>query len=572
MLVALVPLVWQSVVVLREGFFWQDDFRYVIRTVDVPLSLDVLFTDYNGHLMPGQFLLVWLVTAIAPLNFTVAAVPVLVLHGVAMAMFWRLLTRLFGSRWVLLIPFAAFTFSPLILVSTRWWAFALQLIPMLVAVIGAIDAQVRHVLTGRNRDLVYSLLWVFAGMLFWQKALVVVPVLFAVTAMLAPEPPRVRWALRNHWRSLAAHAGLLVVLAIGYAVLNTTDVSGRPTAAIDWLRLTKRMLSDTLVPGLFGGPWDVGIEGETAWAVPPLPVAIGLNALFVVLILAGLWIGGRRAGLAWLTLAGYTAIAIAMVGVARLWVIGSVIGGDPRYVADVVPIAILCASFAFLTPVTVTEYAPRPVRTGIAFAATSVLVVASVATTTTATALSDQPAARAYVQTLRSNLRASTSVVLYDVATPVELMNVWLGSLANVSQLVKTMPDVRPRFDEPSEDMRVVDEHGNVRPLALLPIATGKPGPTPNCGYLVGPNPTEIPLSAPVTSPRQVLRLSYFTGAPGTAVLRVGGQEIPINWDQGVHNLNIVIDKPFDQVTLWSTETPAGVCVGGVMVGAPTIG
>ncbi|GLZ33471.1 hypothetical protein Lesp02_56590 [Lentzea sp. NBRC 105346] len=565
--IALVPLIWQSVVMLREGFFWQDDFRYVARAVEAPLS--TLFDDYNGHLMPGQFLLVWLVTAIAPLNFTVAALPVLALYGLAMWMFWRLLVRLFGARWELLAPFAAFTFSPLILVSTRWWAFALQLIPLLVAMIGAIDAQVRYVRTGKG--LWAGLLWVFAGVLFWQKALVIVPVLVAVTALLSPEPGRLRWAFRTHWRSLTAHIALMLALGIGYALLSAGNVAAERSAAHEWVRLTARMIADTFLPGVLGGPWSVGIDGATAWSVPPLPVRIITWVLAAVIIGVGLRFGRDRAGLAWLTLAGYLALAVAAVGVARLSFIGEVIGGDPRYVADAVPVAILCACFAFL-PLDQPS-AEVLTKKHVALAAgVALLLAGSVATTVTATQRTDQQTARAYAQTLAQSLRDNTGVVVYDRPVPLELMSIWFGRNANVSELVRTMHGQGVRFDEPSDDMRIVDDQGRLRPLNVFPLAEGPQGPTPECGYLIGPNPVEIPLSKPVGSPRQVLRIGYFTGATGTGVLRVGDQQIPIRWESGVHNLHVVVENPFDKITLWSTQIPKGVCVGNIVAGAPMPG
>src|SRR5215475_825710 len=60
---------WHTWLTLR-GYFWQDDFRYLTLAATKPLG-SLLVTGYSGHLMPGQFLLVWLLTAVAPMKYTV---------------------------------------------------------------------------------------------------------------------------------------------------------------------------------------------------------------------------------------------------------------------------------------------------------------------------------------------------------------------------------------------------------------------------------------------------------------------------------------------------------------------
>ncbi|WP_199440144.1 hypothetical protein [Umezawaea beigongshangensis] len=561
-LLALLPLAFQAVT-LPRGFFWQDDFRYLIRVTDQPLTPELLFTGYNGHLMPGQFLLVWAVTAISPLNFPLAVAPLLLLHGAAAALLWRLLVRLFTARWALLTPFAVFTCSPLLLVSTRWWGFALQVVPMVLTLIGAVDAQVRHVLTGRTRDLVAGLLWVVTGALCWQKALLAVPVLIAVTG--------IAFGLRAHRRSIAAHTALLLALAAGYVALADDAVAGGPSAASQWLALAPRMIADTFVPGVLGGPWLLSTEGPTAWAVPPLPVRLTLWAVAAAVVVTGLLVGRRRAALAWLLLTGYLAVAVVLVGVTRLSVIGSVIGGDPRYVADAVPVAVLCAALAFCAP----GAAPRPVsgRGGAALAALGVVVVAGSAVTVVRADDGGRTAAtERYVATLREGLRRDPAVVLYDRRVPVEMMNPWFGDLSNLSEVVRVVPEVAPRFDGPAETLHVVDDLGNPRPLTVDVRATGAAGTVPECGHPVGRNPVEIPLSAPMTAPRQVVRLDYFTGAAGAGVLRAGGREVEVRFDTGLHTLHVVVPDPFSSVTLWTTEATAGVCVDGVVAGPPASG
>lgn len=66
------------------GYFYWDDLIIVGRAGTMPLlSLDYLFTDHDGHVMPAAFLLGGAITRLAPLVWTWPAVSLLVLQLVA---------------------------------------------------------------------------------------------------------------------------------------------------------------------------------------------------------------------------------------------------------------------------------------------------------------------------------------------------------------------------------------------------------------------------------------------------------------------------------------------------------
>jgi len=68
---------------------------------------------YKGHLQPGQFAIAWLVSRIAPLNYTVAVFPVLLLTLAGGVLMWKFLVALFGDRPATLIPLAFLMLCPL---------------------------------------------------------------------------------------------------------------------------------------------------------------------------------------------------------------------------------------------------------------------------------------------------------------------------------------------------------------------------------------------------------------------------------------------------------------------------
>src|SRR5262245_45989206 len=90
LIVGTVPFVVHAVLALN-GFFWQDDFVITYHAASAsPTDLGYLFHAHNGeHVAPGCFALAWLVTAIAPLNFGVATLPLLLIQAGASVLFWR---------------------------------------------------------------------------------------------------------------------------------------------------------------------------------------------------------------------------------------------------------------------------------------------------------------------------------------------------------------------------------------------------------------------------------------------------------------------------------------------------
>ena len=90
-------LLWRAVI-LGRGYFTQDDFLMLTLGAR-PLSLDLLVQDYSGHLFPGGFLFAWANTHLAPLDWTLAVVEIVVLQLVASALAWLVLCRLLPGSW-----------------------------------------------------------------------------------------------------------------------------------------------------------------------------------------------------------------------------------------------------------------------------------------------------------------------------------------------------------------------------------------------------------------------------------------------------------------------------------------
>jgi hypothetical protein len=531
-----------------HGYFWQDDFVIAFRAAHGnPVDPGYLFRAYNGeHIAPGMFLLAWLVTAIAPLNFPVAVVPLLLMQALATVLFWRLLVRCFGARWAILPLFAVFAWSPLILVPSLWWAFGAQFIPGLLAMIGALHALVRHL---QDRKPAWPvLLWLVAGLAFYEKATLIPVLLVAVAAFV--ERASLLAVLRGfRWLWLGCVA---IVAGYGVAYLAiTSTASNRDTGAFG--ELARRLIAETFVPGILGLPPDAAGPGLT-WVPAPTRAVAWLAAL--VIIGAGVLLSGRRAVFAWLLLAGYLGVDLVLT---RLRLVGPLIGADPRYVADAVPVAVLLAGFALLGP---------PVRARVVPVIAAVLtVVFMVGATVSYYRLAPAAQARKAHDYLNNAAAVGPDTILFDGNVPDDVMLSWFGPDARQSQVLSLLPGER-KFDEPTEQLYRLDDTGRPRQIEKLTGEIAPPGPSPQCGYAVTEKATDIPLVNPVRG-KLIARLGYYTSASGDAVIKLGDTELRVPLESGLHVLYIPVAGEFGSIELRRATPVSGVCLTDVAVGVP---
>ncbi len=128
-LVAL-QLVVRGIVAFAGDFYW-DDLILVSRSgqYSVPSARSCSTTTTGISCRPRSWLPGW-ATAVAPLNWTVPAIMLIVLQAGASLAVLRVLRLLLGTRAVLLLPLTFYLFSPLTLPSFAWWAAGLNSLPM----------------------------------------------------------------------------------------------------------------------------------------------------------------------------------------------------------------------------------------------------------------------------------------------------------------------------------------------------------------------------------------------------------------------------------------------------------
>lgn len=550
LVVAGVPFLVHAWVALH-GYFGQDDFVVMYKAAQAdPLDFGFLFQAHNGeHLQPGTFLLAWVEAAVAPLNFTVAALPLIAMHAAAIWLFWRVLVRLFGYQWGLVPGLAVLSASPLVLAPTVWWAYGMELLPLLVATGAALIAHLRYLDTGTARYAVQAVVAILAGMLFYEKAVLIAGLLFGVTVLRGTT---VAEALVRHWRVWTAHA----VLVLGYLVLYfgiTADQStAKPVHAGDIAKFAKNAVVDTFLPGLFGISFTGPADGAS-WTTPSLGVRIAAAVLMVALVVAG-----RKKP--WLLLVGYLAVDLALVVVARLWVIGPAIGTDPRYLADAVPVAVLCAAFAFRD---------RKVREPVAVGAAVVLVVAGLVSFLTLAPGVQFRESRDYVATARDAFARQPDIVLYDTTVPNGIILNWFIYDNFTSRVVGLLPGA-PAFDRPAEVLYQLDSTGRPQPITKVSDEVrGEHGPAKDCGHLVRQRPVRIPLTGPSTG-RKVLMLGYYTGDTADGTITVGDKRVPVEFRSGLHVLYVPVDGTFTHVDVARNLNVQPLCVTDLTIGVPS--
>ncbi|MEV0337192.1 hypothetical protein [Nocardia sp. NPDC050717] len=303
--------------VAASGFFYWDDFILIGQAGRHPLwSAELLCTSHDGHVMPLTFALTWLITEIAPLRWGVAAAVLVLLQLLASLAVLRLLVVLLGWRLRMFGPLIFFLFVPLTVPAFAWWSAAVNALPLQIALAWVSADAVLLTRTGRRRYAVSGAAVFAVALLFFEKAVVVLPVAVAVVALLAHvSGDPVRAAVRRGavlWT--AAGAVLLAWSAFFLLVIQRPRGLSRPENPTALLR---QALSDGLVPTLFGGPWRwERWQPATPWADPP---GLAVAVCWAALILFAAWTIRHRARVVpvWACAAAYVVLTVAPVVVLR---------------------------------------------------------------------------------------------------------------------------------------------------------------------------------------------------------------------------------------------------------------
>jgi hypothetical protein len=350
------------IVIGRTSWYWADDFLNFAMAREKGLGAGYVEEGMFGHFVPGHRVLDWAVDRWFPLDWTAA----LAIQTVcALACLWflaRVLRRLTGSTGFVLLATGLSAVSVLVVPSVLWWATGLCQLPALACTLAAIDAFLVWDERRGAAPLVASVLCVVAGLVFYEKPVLVLGYLPLLVVARIPERlsgRKVLQALVLRWPAWLSYAAVIVPYSL-YHRANYPQGTVRPSASA-MLDFTWIAWAKSFVPAL------LGLSVPHFEAFGRVTPTVLLGQLAVVVLVVWSWRRDRAAWRAWVFFAIAFLANVALVGWARVGVFGPGLALDHRYFVECAPLFAIAAAVAFhrdpgtRTPDTWASADPTPV-------------------------------------------------------------------------------------------------------------------------------------------------------------------------------------------------------------------
>ncbi|HNM84845.1 MAG TPA: hypothetical protein PKI77_10005, partial [Mycobacterium sp.] len=178
---------------------------------------------------------------------------------------------------------------------------------------------------------------------------------------------------------------------------------------------------------------------------------------------------------------------------------------------------------------------------------------------------------KAYLQTTRASLaaaRAASNAPLLDQeADPLILQRVaWPENL--LSHMFALVED-RPEFAASTGELRMLDMSGRLLDAKVTWVRTIRPGPIPDCGYLVQTEaPVTMPLDGPLLPSEWTAEINYLANSDGTVILRLSeGTETRVAVHPGLNRVFVRLAGAGDAITVRAQTAALSVCLASGPVG-----
>lgn len=513
-----------ALVVSGQSYFFADDFFYGSILTAEPLSLNLMFRSWFGHLGPGYILADWFFYDTFGTDWTVAVVVMVLVQVAGTVALLRLLTALRGRRASNVAVTALVVLSLELTTQTLWWGAVLSNLVPLVATVVAMDFFVRW---DRSRRILPFLAMVVAfgvAVAFIEKSVLAAAYigLLSLLVLDADVPWRQRWGttLRRWpaWMALAAIAGIdLAIFVTGDYIAESQEPGLRQLAAFLFLSFT-----EGLVPSLFG------FLPSSLTGAGGIAVLVATNAV-VLAVVVGSSLRSPRALQAWIFFALGYLLNQGALGRGRVAMLGEHMGTLLRYQLENIvlfAIALAVALPALLRPAGRRLQAGGPVlRRSVAVVA--VLALAGLLVPWTAgvrheMAVSSGTATRGYVETFRETLAGQRRAEPELGFLAGDTVPGWMvyTQMAPYNRFDRVLPQIDPdvRFVDDADRVLTVAEQGEVGPAEFRPAAE-----VPLAGRcLDGAEPAATAwLSEPLPEGTWSLRLVHRATGPGTVTLTV---------------------------------------------------
>lgn len=558
------------------GYFYWDDLILVGRAGTQPLlSAAYLFTDHDGHVMPGGFLLGGMMTRMAPLVWFWPALSLVLLQTLASLALLRVLHIILGWRPVLLLPLGFALFTPLAIPSFAWWAAALNSLPMLTSMAWVCGDAILLVRNGNRRYAVTAILAYLGGLIFFEKAAVIPVVAFAVAVALYHVQGQPS-ALRTVWKRGSSLWVPALILTAAWTVLYILVVDQRRWSwdlPMTW-DLLRRSVSHGIVPGLVGGPWDWQRWAPASpWAVPPVTVMV-LGWVALAAAVAVSMLRKQRVGVLWLAVAGYALACQVPIYLMRSSAFTALeLAQTLRYLPDFVVVAAILAAVGFCAPNRPQSgwLDTSPARTAITITVGICFLVSSlVSTRTFLTSWQDNPTKSYLHNAIRGLAEAkseSAAPLLDQEVDPLILQRV-VGPENLASHMFALIGD-RPDFARYTDRLRMLDSAGRLLEAKVTWTRKIVPGPRPQCGYFAQPDaPVQMPLDGPLLPAEWTAEINYLANTEGTMLLSLPvGPETKVAVKPGLNRVYVRLSGAGDVITVKATTASLALCLASGPVG-----
>ena len=550
---------------LSKTWFKNDDLVMLYKTTPEGGFPRSLFRVYSGHLIPGTIGVFWVLRSLFDMAWWPFVVVIAGAQVVASYLTWRVLRSFFRARPIAVLLLLVYCSSVLTLTTNTWAITAIQYLPMQIAFPATVLILQRYIKRPALITAVGVVIPSFVVMLFFEKALMVVPfviVLCALTPLTKDAASSWTSRLREARKPLIA----MTVMTIAYGTFYTISTRGsaeRPGFTFERLsRFDLAPFTQNLVPSLFGGPSRFWFDGAfaTSSASETLISLIFLGGLFAWSIVRR-WTSIKY----WVLLAAMTSVNIALISFAnRTQTLA------PRYMSDLVFPMVLLIGLAVIGNSNdpfdqASPLAPRLFRfpafarlaliTAVGFA----LVVHSATSQTTLGRAISPPPGKEYVETARHTLRAMTETpTLITQAVPQDVIDSYFFPNDRTTEVVLRPADLNINFKDVSENPFMVLADGSVVPakfdLVSQPVTTG--APCLNQPYI---NKTTLTMNNSLFLWSWYGRVKYTATSKSTLGIVWSGRKVVIEIKPGSHTVFFPIEGGGQTLTF--SVSNGGACI-----------
>jgi hypothetical protein len=569
---------------LWGSWFYFDDLAFMSRAMNQPFGLDYLTESYGGHLMPAGFAIAWLLTQHAVFDWAPWAMVILALQALASIGMFRLLLSMFGRRPVVLVLLTGYLAWVFTLPAGIWFAAAINQLPLQIALAFGLTAHLAYLRTRRTRHLVAAVLWVAAGLLFYEKTIYVLG-LYGLVALCWFSAGKTPQRLRGLWDTYRTGVIVYVVLGAAYLGLYAAyglNFSPGETADVSWGPIAWNLVGIAMTTALVGGPLEWQSLSPGALADPSDIVMLVSWAAVALLVFYG-WRSRTISKRAWSLLAFTTIGNVALLASARAGVVGPEIAREYRYQTETAAVAVLAIGLAFLPLVGAREEnVVRPDappgyegRRLVGLVAVAVAVLSVISSVRYVDLWQDGNPSKDYLDQVQASLDEASvdgPVPLVNDGVPQALLWAFRYPENTYAHLFRPWAD---QMDFPShaiDDIYTFDDDGRLRQAELVPARRMKqPKNTDaDCAYpLTGPL-TDVPLDGPVLGTGWWVAVDYDAATDTPVRVVAGDDHYDLELPEGEHTLWVQASGTFDTVVFKAYPDDADLCITDLELGTPS--